>query len=54
MAAVLTANITVFATEHLHQPHWLTYLRNTLNVIFLCLYVFEMAVKIAGLGFYKL
>lgn len=53
MAAVLAMNIVVFATEHLHQPQRLTYLQNSLNGIFLCLYVFEMGAKIAGLGFSK-
>ncbi|KAL7311607.1 calcium channel protein [Mucor circinelloides] len=53
MATVLTANIIVFATEHLHQPLWLGHLQDLLNAICLSLYVFEMAAKIAGLGLYK-
>ncbi|KAG1121643.1 hypothetical protein G6F42_012234 [Rhizopus arrhizus] len=53
MATVLTANIIVFATEHLHQPLWLGHLQDALNAICLSLYVFEMAAKIAGLGLYK-
>ncbi|KAL9554146.1 hypothetical protein MBANPS3_002946 [Mucor bainieri] len=53
MAAVLTANITVFATEHLHQPLWLGHLQDALNAICLSLYLFEMGAKIAGLGLYK-
>jgi hypothetical protein len=53
MATVLTANIIVFATEHMHQPQWLTYLQIFSNGIFLCLYMFEMGAKITGLGFSK-
>ncbi|KAK4512387.1 uncharacterized protein ATC70_003085 [Mucor velutinosus] len=53
MAAVLAANIIVFATEHLHQPPWLGHLQDALNAICLSLYVFEMGAKIAGLGLYK-
>lgn len=53
MVIVLTVNIIVFATEHSHQPPLLTFLQNMLNSIFICLYVFEMVAKIAGLGFYK-
>ncbi|GAN08579.1 cation channel family protein [Mucor ambiguus] len=53
MAAVLTANIIVFATEHLHQPLWLGHVQDVLNAACLSLYVFEMGAKIAGLGLYK-
>jgi hypothetical protein len=32
MATVLTANIIVFATEHLHQPEWLGHLQGIVKV----------------------
>ncbi len=53
MAAILSLNIIVFATEHLHQPNWLGYCQNIFNSTFLSLYVFEIGAKIIGLGFYK-
>lgn len=53
MVAVLTLNIMVFATEHSHQSPLFTQFQDWMNSGFLCVYVFEMAAKIAGLGFYK-
>lgn len=32
MATVLTANILVFATEHLHQPEWLGHLQGIVKL----------------------
>lgn len=53
MVTVLAVNIMVFATEHAHQSPWCTKFQDLMNFVFLCVYVFEMAAKIAGLGLYK-
>ena len=46
MATVLTANIIVFATEHLHQPPWLGHLQGCCHV---CAYLNVLALNVCDI-----
>ncbi|KAI9028890.1 Ion transport protein-domain-containing protein [Phycomyces nitens] len=53
MTAILTLNILIFASEHIHQPLWLTRLQNTLYILFFVLYFVEVIIKLIGFGYSK-
>merc|ERR1712106_970043 len=43
-------NTCVLATEHHHQPLWLDEFQEWVNLIFVCLFTFEMLLKMYALG----